>query len=79
MINKCRFEFWLFFYHKVRAATQGGWAPFPRPPLKPPPHKGVDRRKKSLDFEDFCKVAELIKNKAHLTSTEMDEIRKIKA
>ena len=34
---------------------------------------------KSQDFEDFCKVAELMENKAHLTFTGMDEIRKIKA
>jgi len=34
---------------------------------------------KQLDFEDFCKVAELIKVKAHLTLSGMNEIRKIKA
>jgi hypothetical protein len=34
---------------------------------------------KSRDFEDFVKVAELMENKAHLTLTGMDEIRKIKA
>lgn len=35
--------------------------------------------KKSRYFEDFCKVAELMKNKAHLTYIGMDVIRKIKA
>lgn len=34
---------------------------------------------KRLDFEDFCKVAELIKVKAHLTLSGLNEIRKIKA
>lgn len=34
---------------------------------------------KSLDFKDFCKVANLMKNKAHLTVEGMDEIRNIKA
>lgn len=35
---------------------------------------------KSLDLEDFCKVAELMENKAaHLTFTGMDEICRIKA
>jgi hypothetical protein len=34
---------------------------------------------KSYDFEDFCKVAELIKNKAHLTQDGLDQIRKIRA
>ena len=45
------------------------------PLLKNHPILGI----KSLDFEDFCKVAELTKNKAHLTYPGMDEIRKIKA
>ena len=35
--------------------------------------------KKILDFEDFCKVAELMKNKAHLTQLGLEAIRKIKA
>ena len=34
---------------------------------------------KSLDFEDFCKVAEMIKLKKHLTSEGLEEIKKIKA
>ena len=33
---------------------------------------------KHLDFQDFCKVAELMKNKAHLTRDGLDRIRKIK-
>jgi len=32
-----------------------------------------------LDFADFCKVAELMKNKAHLTQEGLEEIRQIKA
>ena len=34
---------------------------------------------KSEDFLDFCKVAELMQNKAHLTEEGLHEIRKIKA
>lgn len=34
---------------------------------------------KSKDFADWCKVAELIKAKDHLTSSGLDEIRKIKS
>lgn len=34
---------------------------------------------KSLDFEDFCKVAELIKNKTHLTKQGLKEILLIKS
>ena len=34
---------------------------------------------KALDFADFCKAAELIKNKAHLTKDGLEQIRKIKA
>jgi hypothetical protein len=34
---------------------------------------------KYKDFEDFCKVAELIKNKAHLTKEGLDEIILIKS
>lgn len=34
---------------------------------------------KSQDFEDFKKVAELIKNKAHLTNEGLENIRLIKA
>jgi hypothetical protein len=34
---------------------------------------------KSKDFEYFCKVAELMQNKAHLTASGLDQIRKIKA
>jgi LAGLIDADG endonuclease len=36
--------------------------------------KGV----KSLDFQDFCKAAELINKKAHLTITGLKKISKIK-
>lgn len=32
---------------------------------------------KSKDFNDFVKIAELMKNKAHLTSEGLDKIRKI--
>jgi hypothetical protein len=39
------------------------------------PLKGV----KALDFVDFCKVAELMKTKAHLTAEGLEEIRQIKA
>jgi len=34
---------------------------------------------KSKDFEDFCKVAELMQNKEHLTASGLDQIRQIKA
>ena len=34
---------------------------------------------KSRDFEDWCKVAELINGKAHLTTEGFDQIRQIKA
>lgn len=33
---------------------------------------------KALDFADFCKVAEIMKVKGHLTESGLDEIRKIK-
>jgi hypothetical protein len=33
---------------------------------------------KSKDLADFCRVAELIKNKAHLTASGLEQIRKIK-
>jgi hypothetical protein len=39
------------------------------------PVKGV----KFKDFEDFCKVAKLMQNKAHLTAEGLDQIRKIRA
>jgi hypothetical protein len=32
-----------------------------------------------LDYLDWCKVAELMKNKAHLTWEGLSKIRKIKA
>ena len=34
---------------------------------------------KALDFADWCKVAELMKNKTHLITEGLEEIRKIKA
>jgi transcriptional regulator with AAA-type ATPase domain len=34
---------------------------------------------KSEDFEDFCKVAEIIKNGLHKTEEGLENIRKIKA
>ena len=34
---------------------------------------------KALDFEDWCKVAKLMENKAHLTSEGLEEIKQIKA
>ena len=34
---------------------------------------------KAIDFVDFCKVAELIKEKKHLTKEGLDQIRNIKA
>jgi hypothetical protein len=34
---------------------------------------------KKLNFQDFCKVVELMQNKAHLTSEGLEEIRKIKS
>lgn len=33
---------------------------------------------KSLDFKDFCRVAELMKQKKHLTQSGLEQIRKIK-
>jgi hypothetical protein len=32
-----------------------------------------------LDYLDWCKVAELMQNKEHLTASGLDQIRKIKA
>lgn len=37
------------------------------------------RGSKAKDFEDFKKVAELMKNKAHLTASGLNQIRKIKS
>ena len=34
---------------------------------------------KAIDFDDWCKAAELMKNKIHLTAEGLEEIRKIKA
>ena len=34
---------------------------------------------KKLDFDDFCEVVELMKNKAHLTTEGLDKIREIQA
>jgi hypothetical protein len=34
---------------------------------------------KSKDFSDFCKVAELMQSKTHLTASGLDQIRKIKS
>ena len=34
---------------------------------------------KSKDFSDLCQVAELMKNKSHLTSEGLDKIRLIKS
>jgi hypothetical protein len=34
---------------------------------------------KKYDFEDFCKVAEIVKAKGHLTLEGVEEIQKIKA
>ena len=34
---------------------------------------------KAADFQDWCKVAELMKTKKHLTPEGLDQIRKIKA
>ena len=34
---------------------------------------------KALDFYDFCQVAELMKDKKHLTAEGLDQIRQIKA
>jgi len=32
-----------------------------------------------LDYLDFCRVAELMQNKVHLTQEGIDEIKKIKS
>jgi hypothetical protein len=45
------------------------------PFFKKYPLQGV----KKQNFEDFCKVASLIKSGAHLTKSGLDEIRKIKS
>lgn len=42
-------------------------------------HKHPIEGVKALDFADFCKVVELMKNKAHLTQSGLEEIRLIKA
>ena len=34
---------------------------------------------KALDFADFCKVAEMMKEKKHLTKAGLEEIKKITA
>jgi hypothetical protein len=34
---------------------------------------------KNYNFQDFCKIAELVSNKAHLTIEGLDKIREIKA
>ena len=34
---------------------------------------------KALDYLDWCKVAELMQNKVHLTKEGIDEIKKIKS
>lgn len=34
---------------------------------------------KGLDFKDFCKASELIKNKAHLTELGLNKIKTVKA
>lgn len=34
---------------------------------------------KSKDFEDFCKVVDIMKVKGHLTAEGLDKIRKIKS
>ena len=34
---------------------------------------------KALDFEDFCKAAKLMKTKAHLTASGLEQTRKLKA
>ena len=51
----------------------------PPPPLRmltgPPSVIGV----KSNNFADWCEVAELMKNKAHLTAEDLNKIKKIKA
>jgi LAGLIDADG endonuclease len=44
------------------------------PLLKKYPIHGV----KALDFADFCKVVELMKNQKHLTAAGLEEIKKIK-
>jgi hypothetical protein len=33
---------------------------------------------KFKDFQDWCRAAELMKNKAHLTPSGLEEIRKLK-
>lgn len=45
------------------------------PLFKKSPIAGV----KAKDLEDFCKVVELMQNKAHLTEEGLNKIRKIKA
>ena len=45
------------------------------PFFKKYPIRGV----KALDFEDFCRAAELMKQKKHLTPEGLEQIRKIKA
>jgi hypothetical protein len=54
-----------------------------RIPPPPTPHMcglGVgEHGVKFLDYLDWCKAAEFIKNKAHLTEEGLDQIRKIKA
>lgn len=34
---------------------------------------------KNLNFKDFCKIAVLVQNKAHLTTEGIEEIQKIKS
>ena len=45
------------------------------PLFKKHPVRGV----KALDFGDWCEVAEMMKNKEHLTVEGLDKIKKIQA
>jgi hypothetical protein len=58
-----------FHVHKVSQITENIIPFFTKYPVL-----GV----KKENFDDFCKVAELIKVKAHLTEAGLEQIRKIK-
>jgi hypothetical protein len=61
------------FYYRIKkfADIQSKIIPF----FNKYPIQGV----KNLDYIDYCKAAELMKNKAHLTKEGLDLIRQIKA
>lgn len=65
--DKDRIDYWVVKYVDITEKI----IPF----FQKYPIKGI----KSYHFEDFCKTAELMKNKAHFTEKGLEEIQNIKA